>query len=351
MATSTSDNTVIGFQAGQNASGAAGAQGNLNTLIGFRTGWNLTTGSNNIILGIGSSNAFLASVSSGSNNILIGNTVMAGLNGTASNQLNIGNLLFSAGLGSGSTFGTGGIGIGTSSPLARLDVARVNNASAPLFQLSSVASFATTTEFIVNNNGNATLAGCLNYNGGTSGTCLSDERVKQDITPFGDGLQEILGLDPVTYEYNGLAGTPDDGDVRTGLIAQQVQSVAPDLVSTTSAYLTLRMLPRRSYSKLITAHSLLRLSMQSRKSPQSPEPSSKTSSPGSAPPKTASPTSTPPSSTHRKVTSRRKFASAHQAAGKCASPATNSPLFSRPLTNQARPLNQAPPAPPRPQNP
>ena len=130
-----------------------------------------------------------------------------------------------------------GIGIGTTSPNAVLDLAGQNNITIPLLQLSSVASFATTTEFIVNNNGNATLAGCLNYNGGTSGTCLSDERVKQDINPFTDSLQEIVGLDPVTYEYNGLAGTPSDGDVRTGLIAQQVQQVAPDLVSTTSAFL------------------------------------------------------------------------------------------------------------------
>jgi hypothetical protein len=61
--------------------------------------------------------------------------------------------------------------------------------------------------------------------------------VKQDINPFTDSLQEVVGLDPVTYEYNGLAGTPSDGDVRMGLIAQQVQQVAPDLVSTTSAFL------------------------------------------------------------------------------------------------------------------
>lgn len=46
------------------------------------------------------------------------------------------------------------LGIGTTSPLARLDVAGANNGTAPLFQLSSVASFATTTRFIVLSNGN-----------------------------------------------------------------------------------------------------------------------------------------------------------------------------------------------------
>lgn len=46
------------------------------------------------------------------------------------------------------------VGIGTTSPLAKLDVAGTNNGTAPLFQLSSVASFATTTRFAVLNNGN-----------------------------------------------------------------------------------------------------------------------------------------------------------------------------------------------------
>jgi hypothetical protein len=44
----------------------------------------------------------------------------------------------------------------------------------------------------------------------------------------------------VTYKYNGLAETPDDvasGQIRTGLIAQQVQRVAPELVHTSAAKL------------------------------------------------------------------------------------------------------------------
>jgi hypothetical protein len=48
---------------------------------------------------------------------------------------------------------TSNVGIGTTSPLARLDVAGANNGTTPLFQLSSGASFATTTQFIVPNNG------------------------------------------------------------------------------------------------------------------------------------------------------------------------------------------------------
>src|SRR3990167_9417085 len=48
---------------------------------------------------------------------------------------------------------SGKVGMGTTTPLAKLDVAGANNATAPLFQLSKVASFATTTQFIVTNAG------------------------------------------------------------------------------------------------------------------------------------------------------------------------------------------------------
>ena len=63
----------------------------------------------------------------------------------------------------------------------------------------------------LDSSGNLTIAGCLNYHSGTTGICLSDARVKQNIKPFSAaGLVEISALRPVTYSYNGLAGTPND---------------------------------------------------------------------------------------------------------------------------------------------
>jgi hypothetical protein len=224
--------TLLGYQTGNKIQTGA----DWNTLIGYSAGNLITTGADNIVLGAASTTAN-DNLTTGSQNIKIGDNISFP-SATASGQLDIQNILYGTGnTAIGANVSKGNIGIGTTSALAKLDVAGANNGTAPLFQLSSVSSFATTTELIVNNNGNATLAGCLNYNGGTSGTCLSDDRVKQDINSFKDGLQEVIGLNPVTYQYNGLAGTPDDGDVRTGLIAQQVQQVAPDLVSTTSAFL------------------------------------------------------------------------------------------------------------------
>jgi hypothetical protein len=49
------------------------------------------------------------------------------------------------------------VGIGTTTPAAKLDIAGTNNATVPLLQLSSVASFATTTRFVVTNSGNVGL--------------------------------------------------------------------------------------------------------------------------------------------------------------------------------------------------
>ncbi len=89
-----------------------------------------------------------------------------------------------------------------------------------------------TNRFIVDSAGNGSIQGCLTYNGGTLGACLSDIRLKKNINPVNLGLKEILGLNPVTFQYNGLGGTLDDGNIKSGLIAQQVEQVAPQLVST-----------------------------------------------------------------------------------------------------------------------
>jgi lysophospholipase L1-like esterase len=119
----------------------------------------------------------------------------------------------------------GNVGIGTTSPFAELDVAGADNATVPLFQLSSVASFATTTEFIVNNNGNATLAGTLSQ--------TSDQRLKTNIQDLdaSSSLAEIEALNPVTFNWIDPAKSSVP---QFGFIAQQVQSIFPDLVSTTS---------------------------------------------------------------------------------------------------------------------
>jgi hypothetical protein len=159
------------------------------------------------------------------------------------------------------------VGIGTSSPLARLDVAGANNGTTSLFQLSSVASFATTTQFIVNNNGNAGIGTSTPYarlevwgtdTGSTSAFVVansasttvfavynngnatysgsifqsSDQRLKTDIQSLdaSSSLSFIDALNPVSYVR---LDQPGQGS-HLGFVAQEVQRIFPQLVSTTS---------------------------------------------------------------------------------------------------------------------
>jgi hypothetical protein len=57
---------------------------------------------------------------------------------------------------------------------------------------------------------------------GTTWTNISDARVKTDVTPYTFGVSALNQLRPVNYIYNGDYGTPDNGIVQTGLIAQEV---------------------------------------------------------------------------------------------------------------------------------
>ena len=64
-------------------------------------------------------------------------------------------------------------------------------------------------------------------------TVPSDARIKTDINDFNDGLATILNIRPVTYRYNGLGGPGyDDTIAHIGVIAQELEPVAPYMVET-----------------------------------------------------------------------------------------------------------------------
>ena len=88
-----------------------------------------------------------------------------------------------------------------------------------------VVNSASTTEFTVYDNGNATLAGSLVQN--------SDRRLKTNIQDLdaSSSLAEIEALNPVTFNWIDPAKSSVP---QFGFIAQQVQSVFPNLVSVTA---------------------------------------------------------------------------------------------------------------------
>ncbi len=62
---------------------------------------------------------------------------------------------------------------------------------------------------------------------------ISDERTKKNVKPFDHGLADLRAFPmPVSFNYNGVNDTPDDGSQGIGYIAQHVQKVAPKMVGT-----------------------------------------------------------------------------------------------------------------------
>jgi hypothetical protein len=65
--------------------------------------------------------------------------------------------------------------------------------------------------------------------GGGSWATLSDARLKEDIRPYTRGLAELRALRPVRYKYKKEYWAASDRHF-TGLIAQEVQDVVPEMV-------------------------------------------------------------------------------------------------------------------------
>ncbi len=70
----------------------------------------------------------------------------------------------------------------------------------------------------------------VNGNVAANGVVLaSDKRLKKNISKFDKGLKEVMALNPINYQYNGKAGIEDES-MHVGLIAQELQKIAPELV-------------------------------------------------------------------------------------------------------------------------
>ncbi|MBK8848055.1 MAG: tail fiber domain-containing protein [Bacteroidetes bacterium] len=65
--------------------------------------------------------------------------------------------------------------------------------------------------------------------GGGAWGVRSDRRLKKDITPFKDGLEQLLKINPVTFKYNDKFPHAD-GREFVGIIAQDMQEIAPYMV-------------------------------------------------------------------------------------------------------------------------
>lgn len=81
--------------------------------------------------------------------------------------------------------------------------------------------------------------GVISKIGGGSFSALSDERMKDNIQAFEDGLNKVLSINPKSFQYKAVEGTPTENypdficeKTQYGVIAQELETVAPEMVTT-----------------------------------------------------------------------------------------------------------------------
>ncbi|MDH4064148.1 MAG: tail fiber domain-containing protein [Acidobacteriota bacterium] len=116
-----------------------------------------------------------------------------------------------------------------------------NGSTAPqrrmtIHQDGRVAIGTTAPADVLHVNGDVRVGNCVRNSAGTqiAGTCASDARFKRDITPFPSLLDRVARLQPVNYFWR-ADQFPDrawSAERTYGLVAQDVETVMPDLVRT-----------------------------------------------------------------------------------------------------------------------
>ena len=84
--------------------------------------------------------------------------------------------------------------------------------------------------------------GCINglhCDGDVVAFSSSDERLKDNITPLSGCLDKVMSLDAIEFDWNDKQQTYTGHDI--GLIAQQVQEIAPEIIAERSdGYLSVK---------------------------------------------------------------------------------------------------------------
>ena len=70
-----------------------------------------------------------------------------------------------------------------------------------------------------------------------NGTILpSDKRLKEDVKEYNKGLDALMQINTISYKYNGKGGIDNMGRTHVGLFAQELQQIAPELVTSEDYY-------------------------------------------------------------------------------------------------------------------
>lgn len=158
----------------------------------------------------------------GSQNVLTGTSNRASANFIINGEASTG-----SGTSGDIVLETGGTGAASTTQNSQVAALTIKGAT-QIVQVNQIASDATHTDNTVCEDD--TTHGL--YSGsGTAGICLgtSSARFKHDIDPLAEGLQQIMGLKPVSYHYN--KGYGDPNRKLYGFLAEDVAHDMPELVS------------------------------------------------------------------------------------------------------------------------
>ena len=226
--TTSGNNTYIGYQAGGNATG----NGNVGVGVNVPGFYNSTlysaTGNGNTALGAGAG----AGISSGSTNIAIGNTAMAGGPVTGSTNIAIG---WGAGIaltsGSSNTFvGSGKAGFANGAGCA-MTTGSGNLILGNFSGNQGGLDIRTSSNNVVLSDGDGNVAGRWANGGGwyqlnnsASWSTTSDARIKEKVETIVNGLDVVMALRPVEFDYK------ISKKHTAGFIAQEYEVVLPDQI-------------------------------------------------------------------------------------------------------------------------
>lgn len=86
--------------------------------------------------------------------------------------------------------------------------------------------------------GDIQASGCVRAGVSTlGGSCSSDAALKTDVQSFSLGMEALEGIQPHMFRYNGLGEHPKSEALELGVIAQEVEKTAPELISRKKVYL------------------------------------------------------------------------------------------------------------------
>ena len=222
-------NSAIGLNAGRYLldGAAANATGNNSLFLGFDTRANADGQTNQIVVGY-------SAIGNGSNSVTLGNDSIS------------------------KTILKGNVGIGTTTPSAKLDI----YGTAGTADIFGVSSSSNARLFTINSAGNVgigtstpsanlTSSGTVRFTSlGSAGATLvtdslgnvtvsSDERLKNIQNNYERGLADIMKINPIQYKWKEETGY-DTENVYSGFSAQNMTLAIPEAVATSSSgYLTI----------------------------------------------------------------------------------------------------------------